>query len=93
MGATEHCGVDTEVERLAEEHAALRRVATLVWLGRMATRSPREDTRHDPESKGPTMDVLLPGSRKPECRSERSDHTVTGAAATERAGINPGKGA
>lgn len=33
------------------------------------------------------MDVLLPGSRKPERRSERSDDAGTGAAATERAGI------
>jgi signal transduction histidine kinase len=30
MDATERCAADTEVERLAEEHAALRRVATLV---------------------------------------------------------------
>jgi hypothetical protein len=72
----------------------------------MAARSRREDTRHDPESKGPTMDVLLPASRKRERRRERSDGlTDPGrskvvsncaldaeeAAATERAGVSLGK--
>jgi hypothetical protein len=39
------------------------------------------------------MDVLLPGSRKPERRNERSDDAGTGAVATERAGVSLGKGA